>query len=336
MLHVHKFQDLCPVALSLQQLGPQPVGNKRRHPLLEYPVGKHWLQRVVGNLPVELVLTAGHRQDNSGLPGHRLGQGIIYGCIAGVEGHHHIYLIHSLIPGNIPLQELQLFITVFFRQPVAIFNYIGLQVQPDHPHIQPLLHLQIVVHGKGEIGFSAAEINDGQLPVPGQLGQHVLDEFQEAVYLTEFIVLGLHDPPLFGHHPQIHQKLHRLSRLKNVLLLPVVGQADGAHQLRLFFLFYLHRELPLLAHQHRSGGAAVLQLQLPVVQDPLLQPTDQLLLVIVFMQLLGAHSPGHLEQQTALDLYRPHPQPAGLGFSSRPADNNLQKPLVQISQQKLP
>ena len=58
---------------------------------------------------------------------------------------------------------------------------ILLKVQADDPHRIPLQFLQIIIHGKGEVGFAASELNNGGLPALVQVGKDILNELQETV-----------------------------------------------------------------------------------------------------------------------------------------------------------
>ena len=97
------------------------------------------------------MLTAGNRQNDSGSPVHRLLQGVIRGQVAGVEGDHHVHLLHSLKGGNVPMTKGKSLISILASKAAAMLYDILLKVQADDPHRISLQFLQIIIHGKGEV-----------------------------------------------------------------------------------------------------------------------------------------------------------------------------------------
>ena len=124
MFHIDKFQNLGPIAHMLQHLGPDRVRVQRGHPLLDQPVLEHRSHQLVFHLSVQLVLAAGHRQNHLCAPTHGLGQGVIRGRIAGVQGHHHVHLIHALVARDIPAGKAQPLVAVGPRQLLTVGDHI--------------------------------------------------------------------------------------------------------------------------------------------------------------------------------------------------------------------
>ena len=171
------------------------------------------------------MLAAGNGKDDLCAPAHRLFQSEIRCRIAGVESHHHIHLVHALVGGDVPGIEGQLFVAVFYGQAIAFFYHVFFQIQPDDPHRVSFQFLQIIIHGKGQIGLSAAEIQDHRLPGTVQPRQDILNEFQEPVDLAEFVIPGIYDLAILCHNAQIHQERDGFPFLQNVILFPVMGQS---------------------------------------------------------------------------------------------------------------
>ena len=82
-----------------------------------------------------------------------------------MQSHHHIGHIRALVSADVSTFEPQSVIAQFFRQFIAMPDHISLQIQSGHLNISMLQFMQIVVHGKGKIGFAAAEINNAESTV---------------------------------------------------------------------------------------------------------------------------------------------------------------------------
>ena len=95
--------------------------------------------------------------------------------------------------------KLQLVKAVRLAETVAAINHVLLQIQTDNAHLIAPQLMKIIIHGKGQIGFSAAEINNNIFPALIQSRKNVFDEFQEPVDLPEFVVAGTDYLPLRGH-----------------------------------------------------------------------------------------------------------------------------------------
>lgn len=85
VFHVNKFQDLDIIALPLQILRPQRICYKSRHPFPDQPVFQHRSKHIALNLPVQLMLTAGHRQNDFRIPSHSFCKSEIRSRVTGME-----------------------------------------------------------------------------------------------------------------------------------------------------------------------------------------------------------------------------------------------------------
>ena len=99
---------------------------------------------------------------------------------------------------------MQVPVAVLLCQPVAKGNHILLQIQPRNLHFVFPKHMQVIIHGKGKVRFSASEVNDAHRSVCWKLTHNVLDKFQITVNLAELIVLRLYDFALRGLHAESH------------------------------------------------------------------------------------------------------------------------------------
>ncbi|MNY49203.1 hypothetical protein D3C86_1846010 [compost metagenome] len=105
-----------------------------------------------------------------------------------------------------------------------MLNHIGFEIKPDNIQLPLLANGQVVIQRKGQIGFAAAKIHNGQRTSGWQIGQHILHHLQKTVDLAELIVfLGQHFS-LAVHNPQLHQKWHRLPFVQHIPLAAVMGQ----------------------------------------------------------------------------------------------------------------
>ena len=135
MLHINKFQKLHLIPPALQDLRPECIRDKRRHPLFDQSILEQGRKQFIFHLPIQLMLAAGNRQNHPCPPSDRLVQGVVRGCVAGVEGHYHVHLLQSLVMGNIPHIKFQALAAIFFCQPIALLNYIFFQIQANNAHL---------------------------------------------------------------------------------------------------------------------------------------------------------------------------------------------------------
>ena len=101
MFHVDEFQDLCLVPLLFQEIRSEGICKQCRDAFLDDPIFQYRLQGITRNLSVQFMLTTGYRQDDSGSPFDRFVQGIIRRQVTGMQCHHHIRHIRSLIGADV-------------------------------------------------------------------------------------------------------------------------------------------------------------------------------------------------------------------------------------------
>ena len=246
------------------------------------------------------MLTAGHRQDDRGTPSHCFCQGMVRSGIAGMKRHNHIHMAAPFIGCDISLIKMQFFVMIFFCQTAACLNDVRLQIQTDHLDIIAFQLMQIVIHGKCEIGFAAPEVNNIHFSVFREPWQDVLNKLQKAVELLKFIITGMFHLTRLIHDSQIYQIGHRHPFLQQIFLLPVVGQHRDKILPALYFLS-LDGQSALLAGKHCPLNAFCLQLKLAeLLLHPVVCETEDFIPLMVFMKLLLSHSPCNLIHNLAL------------------------------------
>ena len=99
--------------------------------------------------------------------------------------------------------KLQIVIAIMLCQLAAVADDILLQIQSDDADRIPLHLMQIVIHGKGQVGLSASKIDDDIFPGLIQLWQDILDKLQEPVDLAEFVVTAFYDLSILRLHTKI-------------------------------------------------------------------------------------------------------------------------------------
>ena len=168
------------------------------------------------------MLTARHGKDYLCIPFHCLLQCIIRCRVTGMQGHHHIHFIAAFIFCNIPMEKLQLPIAIAPGKFIAMTDHILFEVQTGDRYILSLKLMQIIIQGKGQIGLSAAKVNDMHGSLLLQCRQNILYKFKVAVNLFKFIIPGMYNFPLGSLNSQINEKRNRNSFLQNIVLLTVV------------------------------------------------------------------------------------------------------------------
>ena len=177
MFHIDKLQNLHLISSLLQQICPDGICQQRRHPLFDQPVFQHRLQQLIFNLTIYLMLTTWYRQNDLCSPAHCFIQSIIGRRITGMQRHHHVHMIHAVIIRDITSQKCQLLIAVILCQLLAVCDYICLEIQPDDPYIIVFQLMQIIIHGKCQIGFSTSEIYNNRFPVFWKLRNNIFNKF---------------------------------------------------------------------------------------------------------------------------------------------------------------
>ena len=170
------------------------------------------------------MLAARHRQNHLSAPLHSLCQGKIRGCVARMQGNHHVRPLCALISGDIPMAEPQILKPKLLPKAAAEINHILLQIQPRYPDRIPPNLFQIIIHGKRQIRLPAAKIHNRIRPLPRELRKNILNKLQKPVDLPELIILPLHHPAVPRHNSQIHQKRNRLAFPQNIIPAPVMTE----------------------------------------------------------------------------------------------------------------
>ena len=246
------------------------------------------------------MLAARHRQDHRRSPLYCFCQGMICGCITGMKRHHHIHMAAPFIGCDISLIKMQFFVMIFFCKTAACLDDISLQIQTDHLDIITFQLMQIVIHCKCKVGFTAPKINDIHLSVFWKPGENILNKLQKAVELLKFIITGILDPARFIHNSQIYQIGHRHTFLQQIFLLPVVGQHGNKILPALCFLS-LNCKSALFTGKNCTLNALCLQLKLAeILLHPVVCETEHFLSFMVFMKLFLSHSPCNLIHDPAL------------------------------------
>ena len=83
--------------------------------------------------------------------------------------------------------------------------------------------MQIIIHGKRQVGLPAAKIQDRKLPVLIKDRKDILDKLKETIDLAEFVESCMDDPSFRRHNSQVLKKWHRHVLFQNVLLLSVMA-----------------------------------------------------------------------------------------------------------------
>ena len=310
MLHVDKLQHLDLIPFSLQIFRAEPVRGQSGKPLPQKPVIHDRRQGSGASVPgrelrVQLVLAARHREDHFRAPSHRFCQRVIRSCIAGMESDHHIYPVHAVIVRDIPHEKGQLVIPVLFRQFPAVVDHVFFQVQPDDADVISSQLVEIVIHSECEIRFPASEIQYRKLPSLLQPGKDILDKFQEAVDLSEFVRLRPHDLPVLCHHTQVSEERNRCALLQDIILPPVMGAVRRPHLCLPLLPSYC--DLPFFAHKYRALFPHGLDLHLP---EPLHNPRDlpaRIFSCQILMKCLCLCEGFKLKVQLPLFFKRAHP-----------------------------
>ena len=146
----------------LQLQSAEAIGENGGDAFLQDPLFQNRSVHVVFDLIEQLVLTAGNGQDHGSFPGDGLHQGEVRGNVTGVKCYHHVGPGGFVIIGNIPHFEVEPFVVQIAGYVIAEGDDVFFQIQPHDVHVHVLLFLQIIVQGEGQIGLSAAEVDDLQ------------------------------------------------------------------------------------------------------------------------------------------------------------------------------
>ena len=308
MVKVDKLDHIHGVAHILQHICPDGIGEKCGHPLLDDAVLQKNVQiAALADAAVHFVLAAGNGENEIRLFGDGVVQRKVRGHIAGVKSHDHVDVpVCQHIPGHIRSYEFQSGVAVLPGDLPAALHHIFLDVIADDGGIHLPLNGEVIVEDKGQIGFTAAKIQNGDVVFPVIL-KGVIDELNEAVDLLVLVVFGPDDFEIGGKDTQIHQCRDVFSLFEDIFLLSVValhlsGQGKGSGGVPLVAAVTLHGVLDgLCIRYHQRLAIAALQLAFQNFQQLLaghipvkglvVPETFQLIAKLAFQQ----HRPdGHL------------------------------------------
>ena len=249
-----------------------------------------------------------------------------------MEGDDHVRGLLGFVVPDIAAEKLQAAVAVLPGHLVAVVNDVLFQVQAGDVGLFAQNFRDVIVNNEGQIGFSAAEVNDAHR-VPPVLCQKVIQKLQEPVDLLEFIVFGLDHPAVGGEHPQVHQGRHRHALGQQVLLLPVVG---GGHGGCIGRRPALKEQLALFGHLQAKDRAPADGVQLAVVRHQGFQPVPGLFRGDIFVKSLGVRELFQLQHRSAAklhgadgDLFICRPPGIAQGHADEGQGKNFRQPLAE-------
>ena len=149
----------------------------------------HEIQGLTIQAFVQIMVTAGGREDDLNPPRDGLVNDDVGGNIAGVEGDDHVNRLSEIVFCYVGTHEGQSLHAEIFCDSVTIFDDLCLHIHADHTDVPSLDDGEIMIHGKGEIAFSATQIADVECSVLGEMTFYVADQLKETVDLPEFGLL---------------------------------------------------------------------------------------------------------------------------------------------------
>ena len=119
-------------------------------------------------------------------------------------------------------------------------DHIFLQIQSYDSYVIFFQFMQIIIHGKCEIRFTTAKIQDCKFSSLIKLRQYILDKFQEPVDLPEFVEFRMHDLSILCHNTKILKKWYRDSLFQHILFLTVMAHINLLFPALFYLTFYSH------------------------------------------------------------------------------------------------
>jgi hypothetical protein len=107
VLERDELDELDAVALELEQLRPQRVGDERGEALLREAVAEERREQVALELAVGLLLAAGNGEDRIRLPAHGLRERFVGGGVAGVERDDEVDVAGRVERGDVAALEAE-------------------------------------------------------------------------------------------------------------------------------------------------------------------------------------------------------------------------------------
>jgi hypothetical protein len=126
------------VAAGLERRGPQCVGRQAGKLSVQNSLVMQGSQLRNLDLPRQLVLTTGDREDHGGPPGDGPRQGIIGGRVAGVQRDRQIDRRVQGFVANLANTEFETRAAEFLRDSSAVGNHVGPPIETDNVDRPPV------------------------------------------------------------------------------------------------------------------------------------------------------------------------------------------------------
>lgn len=195
VLGAHELEQVGGVALLLEGLGAEGVGDHFRHALGVGSEPEHGVERVGGGghvkLFADLLVAAGGGDDEFGSGFDGFGQGIIRGGIAGMQGDDEVGA-GAVGVRNGALDEAKAGKAVLSGDVVAELDHVGAVLDARYRRLQAHGGGEVVVEGEGEVAFAGAHVGDFPLLAVG-LAEEAVEDLDVFVDLAEFILRGFED-----------------------------------------------------------------------------------------------------------------------------------------------
>ncbi|MNN33797.1 hypothetical protein D3C81_1475670 [compost metagenome] len=81
-----------------------------------------------------------------------------------------------------------------------------------------------MIQCEGQIRLTAAKIDDRKRPVLRKMNNDILDHLQEPVNLLKLIIFSCKNLAFLIHNAELYEERNWAPFLKNVLLLPIMGE----------------------------------------------------------------------------------------------------------------
>ena len=176
MVQIDELQNLSSVACTFQGFSSQGVRRQRGDPLFENSVLQDQLKRVRLNRLRHFMLAARHSQDDLGLPAHGLSQGLIRGCIAGVQRHSQIDWLTELDSSDGCGPELDSRDLELLTQSAAGLQNPGVLIDGHDLNFALMNLRQQIVQSKSQVTLPRAKVHDTQQPLGREMGHDVVDD----------------------------------------------------------------------------------------------------------------------------------------------------------------
>ena len=165
MFKVNELNYICLVAETPENFRTQRIREKGTKALLDQPMRKQKVKvSAFFDLSVDLVLTAGDREDVFDFVLDCVKQRIVGRNVAGVQGDYHVCLPgENAVARHVVDKKLKVFIAVSFCNCVAVFNNVLFEVEADNVRLDVLDFREVIIDNEREIRLSAAEVKNRDL-----------------------------------------------------------------------------------------------------------------------------------------------------------------------------